>query len=70
MVRLSDRCSRHVRPVHELLKLVTLGGLHNTGTIGDICEMVTLGGLHNARTIDVNLVTPGGLYNARTIGDM
>ena len=33
------------------VKLVTLGGLHNTGTIGDICEMVTLGGLHNASTV-------------------
>ena len=52
------------------VKLVTLGRLHNTGTIGDIREMVTLGGLHNARTIDVNLVTLGELHNARTIGDM
>ena len=29
------------------MKLVTLGGLHNARTIGDV-NQVTLGGLHNA----------------------
>ena len=32
------------------MKLVTLGGLHNARTIGDV-NLVMLGGLYNDRTI-------------------